>query len=97
MSGVYILFSIVSPVISKITGSNLSISNILDLEEYIEASSSNLENHYSSFDNSNTSQIRNIYITNLKNDIKEKISNKGYNAEKIELEIENIRTNGLTR
>lgn len=89
MSGVYILFSIVSPVISKITGSNLSISNILDLEEYIEASSSNLENHYSSFDNSNTSQIRNIYITNLKNDIKEKISNKGYNAEKIELEIEN--------
>lgn len=88
MYGVYILFSIVSPVISKVTGSNFNISNILDLEEYIEASSS-LENDYSNFDNSNTSQIRNIYITNLKNDIKEKIANKGYTAEKIELEIEN--------
>lgn len=88
MYGVYILFSIVSPVISKVTGSNFNISNILDLEKYIEASSS-LENDYSNFDNSNTSQIRNIYITNLKNDIKEKIANKGYIVEKIELEIEN--------
>ena len=39
--GVYILFSIVSPVISKVTGSSFNLTDIIDLEEYIEASKSN--------------------------------------------------------
>ena len=39
--GVYILFSIVSPVINKVTGTSFQVSDIFNIDEYIEASSSN--------------------------------------------------------
>ena len=38
---VYILFSIVSPVISKVTGNRFNITDIIDLDEYIEVFKSN--------------------------------------------------------
>ena len=34
--GVYILFTIVSPVISGFTGNNIAVSDTLDIEKYIE-------------------------------------------------------------
>ena len=36
--GVYILFSIVSPVITKVTGSEFRVSDIYDINTYIEVS-----------------------------------------------------------
>ena len=82
--GVYILFSIISPVITKFSGNNFSVTNIFDLNEYIQASS-NVED----LNENQQQQIRNIYETNLKNDIKEKLKSKGYEATKISLNIEN--------
>ncbi len=83
--GVYILFSIISPVINKFSGNNFSVTNIFDLNEYIQAYS-NVEED---LNESQQQQIRNIYETNLKNDIKEKLKSKGYEATKISLNIEN--------
>ena len=59
--GVYILFSIISPVITKITGNNFNISEAFNLDEYIETSknSGNIQNQLS---NQNETQIKNIYI-----------------------------------
>lgn len=83
--GVYILFSIISPVITKFTGSNLKVTNIFDLNEYMQASSSEHQN----LEESQEEQIRSIYESNLKNDIKEKLKSKGYETTSISLEIEN--------
>lgn len=86
--GVYILFSIISPVITKITGNNFKVSDIFDLDEYIEVSKNNgsVQNQLS---NQNESQIKEIYISSIKNDIKEKVENRGFIVNSIEIEIEN--------
>ena len=83
--GVYILFSIVSPVISKVTGNSFQVSDILNIDEYIEASSSNT---YLNLEQSQEQQIKEIYISSLKSDMKEKIEGKGYIVEDIILEVQ---------
>ncbi len=84
--GVYILFSIVSPVITKVTGNDFKIANVFELDEYIEASNSN---SYQDLNKGQEEQIRNIYQNSLKNDMKEKIKAKGYDVVEINLDIEN--------
>lgn len=84
--GIYILFSIISPVISKMTGKTLQVSDILELDKYIE----NVENNnlYGTLDKDNTNNIKEIYINSLKNDIKYKIEAKGYTVKNVELEVQ---------
>ena len=82
--GVYILFTIVSPVITKLSGNNFSLSNIIDLDEYVQASSSNTQEELEA---NQEEQIKNIYIDSLKNDMTEKIKSKGYEIISIYLEI----------
>lgn len=84
--GVYIMFSIISPVITKITGNEFRVSDIFDLDEYIEASSKNTQEN---IQNNQQMQIKEVYINSLKRDMQEKILEKGYEIEKIDLEIEN--------
>ncbi len=96
--GVYILFSIVSPVINKFTGNTLSVTNIFDLNEYMQVSSNNNKQNLNS---TKEQQIRNIYEENLKSDIKAKIKSKGYDVSNISLDIENnnqytLRTINIT-
>lgn len=84
--GVYILFSIVSPVITKVTGNEFRVSDIYDINTYIEVSTkSSQENR----ENSQQNQIKQVYITNLKNDMKQKIQEKGYSVKSLTLEISN--------
>ena len=86
--GVYILFSIVSPVISKVTGNEFRVSDILDLEKYMEKSKSN-SSMQKQLENQNQNQIKDIYLSSIKSDIKQKVENKGYQVQSIELETEN--------
>ena len=85
--GVYILFSIVSPVISKVTGNSFNLTDIIDLDEYIEASKSN-SSMQNQLENQNEEQIKEIYLSSIKNDIKEKIESKGYIVNSVEIEAE---------
>ena len=84
--GIYILFTIVSPVITKITHKEFKLSDIIDLDEYIEAASS--DNTYNELEKSNNENIKEVYIASLKSDIEGKIANKGYNADSIEVEVQ---------
>ena len=89
--GIYVLFTIVSPVITKFFGKEIKVSEILDLNEYIqevEASSKMQE----SVENENTGNITNIYVNGIKEDMKAKIEAKGYVVNKIELRIGNYDT-----
>lgn len=88
--GVYILFSIISPVISKITGKGFNISEELNLEEfYTEVDSKAI---YNSLDKNNSNNIMDIYISNLKSDIISKLKNKGYETISCEIELKDEET-----
>ena len=54
--GIFIVFNIVSPLISKITGTNLKISEIVNLEKYIDKASA-YEIYDSSLEKNNQSNI----------------------------------------
>lgn len=84
--GVYILFSVVSPVITKITGNEFRVSDIYDINTYIEAST---KNNQENIEINQQNQIKQVYITNLKSDMKQKIEEKGYKVKSISLEVEN--------
>lgn len=84
--GVYILFSIVSPVITKVTGNEFRVSDIYDINTYIEVSAKSSQEN---IENSQQDQIKQVYITNLKNDMKQKIQEKGYSVKSLTLEISN--------
>ena len=84
--GVYILFSIVSPVITKVTGNEFRVSDIYDINTYIEVSAKSSQEN---IENSQQNQIKQVYITNLKNDMKQKIREKGYSVKSLTLEISN--------
>lgn len=84
--GVYILFSIVSPAITKVTGNEFRVSDIYDINTYIEVSTKSSQEN---IENSQQNQIKQVYITNLKNDMKQKIQEKGYSVKSLTLEISN--------
>jgi len=84
--GVYILFSIISPVITKITGNEFRVSDVFDIDTYIETSTHESQ---TKVETKQQDQIKQIYITNLKEDIKQKLKSKSYEVTSISVEIEN--------
>lgn len=84
--GVYILFTIISPVVSKFTGKTVAVSDIIDLNQYI-SDFKEKEKIQNSLQEDSSANIRDIYIENLKSDIQNKLKIKGYNTTKIELDV----------
>ena len=85
------LFTIVSPIITKLSGKEIKVSEILDLNEYIkevEASSKMQE----TVENENAGNITSIYVNGIKEDMKAKLKAKGYVINNIELSIDNYDT-----
>ena len=82
--GVYILFTIISPIFKN--GMNLDFEES-NYERYFKpdetymAMSESLVSH-------NNQSVEDIYKMNLKEDMKQKLQEKGYKAEKMEVQIE---------
>ena len=86
VTGVYILFTIISPVITKFTGKTLAVSDILELDSYVnEIKQKELSQNLLAENNS--ASIKDIYTANLKSDIKNKLKQKGYNTNNIVLTV----------
>ena len=84
--GVYVLFTIISPVVTNVLGKDFSL-DAFSYEEYFKNSDS--YNQLSEgFSDSTNSSIENAYIINLEQDMKNKLKQKGYLANNIKLEIE---------
>ena len=96
--GIYIVFTIVSPVITKFTGENISVSEELELDKYVqEAESSVATGNAINADNQNN--IMSMYISGLKEDIAAKLKTKEYEVSNIEVEIadtENYTINSIS-
>lgn len=86
--GVYILFTIISPVITKFTGKSLAVSDLLELDTYMNEIKEK-ENSQNLLRENNSASIRDIYIGNLKADIQNKLKGKGYTVTSITLEVGN--------
>ncbi len=84
--GVYILFTIISPVITKFTGKSLAVSDLLELDTYVNEIKEK-ENSHNLLQENNSANIRDIYEGNLKADIQNKLKGKGYIVTSITLEI----------
>lgn len=86
--GVYVVFTIVTPVITKFTGETVEVSDILDLDTYIKEAeeSTKIQN---TIENDNQSSIMEMYSSGLKADMKAKIEAKGYTVNSIEIDIAN--------
>lgn len=88
--GVYVVFQIITPVINKFWSSDFELSSLIDIDKYTqkmetyEISSKNID-----INKSNEDSIKQIYISNLKTDIKTKLEDKGYLVENIEIQAEN--------
>lgn len=86
VTGVYILFTIISPVITKFTGKTLAVSDILELDSYVNEIKQK-EVSQNLLAKNNSSSIKDIYTANLKSDIKNKLKQKGYSANNIVLTV----------
>ena len=84
--GMYILFTIVSPIIKKLGGKdiNLNTINIEKYEQQIEKSDNTISRK---FEDNNTRSIKDIYVSNLKADISAKLKEKGYEIDTSDIQI----------
>lgn len=78
--GIYILFTIISPVIRKVKGNNFDVNEILSAEEYEQKLAKNDNTIWSKFEANNNRSIKDIYICNLTTDIEAKLREKGYKS-----------------
>lgn len=85
--GIYILFTIINPVVSGFTGNNINIEN-LEIEKYLSTDETKTVTSTQEFENNNSKLIKQAYIENIKTDIKTKLKQKGYNVEDIKLNVE---------
>ena len=86
--GVYILFTIISPVITKFTGKTVSVSDLIDLSKYVDEVKEK-EKSQKLLAQNNETTIKDMYISNLKTDIKSKLKGKGYTTQNINLDVSN--------
>lgn len=86
--GMFVLFTIVAPVIGKITNNNMEID--LNIEDYKLETSTAIP--IQTIEEQNSNQIRNIYKQNLELDIQSKVQLQGYKTEYVIAEISNDST-----
>ena len=93
--GIYVVFSIVTPVINKFTGKEVSVSDALDLGEYMKNSYDSLEIQNTMIED-NDNNIMEIYSSGIKSDIKAKIEGKGYEVSSVDIQIANDESYEIT-
>lgn len=82
--GVYILFTILSPIITKVLGGEFKLDT--DYEKYF-TNAETYQTMSDSLSNINNENIEEVYKDNLKKDIVSKVKEKGYLATNVEVEI----------
>ncbi len=80
--GVYILFAIISPVISKFSNEEIKIENIFNLDSTLSQNTIEVDSI------NTTTSIEKTYITKLKQDITKNVEEKGYEVNDIEVKVE---------
>ena len=77
--GIYILFTVISPIVRAVTGQDINLEELIDVNTTMAYDG----NTYLQ----TNSSIENIYISNLKKDITAKLKQKGFEAIEINMNI----------
>lgn len=80
--GVYILFTIISPIISKLNGGNIEIDTS-KYENYF-----NSQNYTMASTNVVDMNLDTAYVSSMKSDIKQRMKEKGYEVKSLDVDIE---------
>ena len=83
--GLYVLFTIIQPVITKLTGNEINLNDFnynKYLKDTVQVSSSTEQ-----FEDTNSKLIKQTYIDSIKRDIQQKIEQKVFKVLKCELDI----------
>lgn len=84
--GMYILFTIVSPIVKKLGGKDINL-NTINIEKYEQQISKSDNTISRKFEDNNTRSIKDIYVSNLKADISAKLKEKGYEIDTSDIQI----------
>ena len=84
--GMYILFTIVSPIIKKLGGKDINL-NTINIEKYEQQISKSDNTISRKFEDNNTRSIKDICVSNLKADISAKLKEKGYEIDTSDIQI----------
>ena len=84
--GMYILFTIVSPIIKKLGGKDINL-NTINIEKYEQQIAKSDNTISRKFEDNNTRSIKDIYVSNLKADISAKLKEKGYEIDISDIQI----------
>lgn len=84
--GMYILFTIVSPIIKKVGGKDINL-NTINIEKYEQQIAKSDNTISRKFEDNNTRSIKDIYVSNLKADISAKLKEKGYEIDISDIQI----------
>ena len=88
--GVYVVFQIITPVINKFFNSNFELSSLIDIDKYTKKMETyEVSSNNTNINKTNEDSIKQIYITNLKKDIKTKLEDKDYLIKDLEVQVEN--------
>jgi len=82
--GIYVLFTIIQPIITKITGDNLEILSF-NYKKYFDEDA--IETTSQDFKDNNSKLIKQAYIDKIEDDIKTKIKQKGYELTSLKIDI----------
>lgn len=86
--GIYILFTIVSPAIEKFANGKIDVNTIIK-ESYATEMDSSSQNIEALIETNNNRSVKEIYVSNLKNDVKNKLKQKGYEVTNTYIEVSN--------
>lgn len=89
--GIYVLFTIVSPIITKFTGNTFEVSDVFEIDTYIEEANKAAKSSNQVLSN-NEDNILSVYLSGIKSDMKAKIEEKGYVVNSIDVSIANDET-----
>lgn len=107
--GMYILLAIVSPIIGKISNGKINLAEVIDTSSYATEMEKSSNKINSKLEANSSRSIKDIYIENLENDIKNNLKQKGYKVtsiyitanddenytiKKINLSLEKLKQNG---
>lgn len=81
--GIYILFSIIAPVVNKFANQDINANEIFNLDKYEEKMENSNNSILQKIESNNSRTVKDIYVSNLEADIKAKLKDKGYEATSI--------------
>ena len=93
----YILFTIISPIINKFSSNSFNVNDVFNTEKYERKIAEEDNNFSAKLEQNNNKTIKEVYILNLTSDIKTKLKEKGYNVLNSDIQIKDDESYQIKR